>query len=207
MSTTLLTSLHPAGKQRGLCRLTRPLLICVNNRFDFAWVSVLRQAVRSHLASMFAESYLHSRVKRHVWEVSSEPPPGLWTHDLPFSGSISPTTTSLCCELLMERCRDSIGTLQREGGPRPINHVQPCRGKEEWWVWTEWDVSGQMEGGISASSAQWFKSTYDFQTLFEVKLISGDFVFFLPYKQRSTRWTHAGLYFKRTHITQILREW
>lgn len=126
MSMTLLTPAHPASKRRCRHWLRSSLLNYVNNRFDFASVSVLPRSRKvvfaARVKAMFvqwrAESHLHSSITMQIvrvyfrcWTCSGEKaaanPAGTLSPRPSLLRSISLTITSRCCRLLMEHCRDS----------------------------------------------------------------------------------------------------
>lgn len=129
-------SSDPARKQRGLRRLISWLPNCVN-RFDFASVSALRQAVRSHLASMFCAVIFAPPCKASCVRSWQWAPAGAWNPWPSLCWSISRTVTLFCCKVLMEHCGDSVchdqvhcNVRASQGINLSMNHVRPCRGKE-----------------------------------------------------------------------------
>lgn len=183
MSMTLLTSSCPVSKRRCLHWLRSSLLNCVNNRFDFASASALRRAVRSRLLPESKQCLCNrgqSRICTHLLPYNLSEcifsvghtarrrqqrdtagslnlrPSRLWSISLTAAAGSKWSVAKILYVVIRytvvcgcPKAYQSWPILQRQRGMR---------------VWTEWNVSGQMDDGFSAL---WYSGLHicDFQTL------------------------------------------
>lgn len=181
MSMTLLTPSRPVSKRRCLHWLSSSLLNCVNSRFDFASASALRQAVRSLLLPESEQCLCNrgqSRTCTHLllynlsecifsvghtaWRRQQRDTAGslnprpycLWSISLTAAAGSKWSVAKILCVVI----RYTVVC----GCPKAYQS-QPIRQRQRgMWVWTEWNVSGQMDDGFFAL---WYSGLHicDFQ--------------------------------------------